>query len=178
VSLAETLGAGGPVAALQGNLAKAISLTAVEATGGYLVTATNVGAGHYFPNGVPDIREAWVEVDALDANNNVLLRIGGPDENNLIPSTAARFGRDFAGANGAVLLEHQITLATTIPFERRIPPGGAVDVFIPGQPLPPGTAQVQAVLCYRNLRTTFYRAATGDATGATPDLVMATAVIP
>jgi DNA-binding beta-propeller fold protein YncE len=179
VYLAEALGDGGTVAALTANLAKAVRLSAAASGSGYLVTVRNVGAGHDFPNGVPDIREAWVEMDALDANKNVLLRIGGPDSSGILPPSVARFGEDLAGADGGILLRHELSLVTHIPFSRRVPPGGAVDVFIQGPPsLPAGTKEVDAVLYLHNVRTTFYRAATGDSTGTTPQVEVARAIVP
>jgi predicted CXXCH cytochrome family protein len=179
VYLASALGDGTTVAALEANLAKAVKLRAARSGTGYLVQVTNVGAGHAFPNGVPDIREPWVEVDALDANKNVLARFGGPDANNLIPASAARLGLDFAGADGGVLLHHELSVATAIPFDRRIPPGMTIDLFVPGpSALPPGTAEVDAILYYRNVRTPFYRAASGVGTGAAPDVQVARVVVP
>ena len=53
----------------------------------------NTGAGHAFPTGVTDIREPWVEVQALDASQNVLATYGGPDATGLVP-LAARAARD------------------------------------------------------------------------------------
>jgi hypothetical protein len=180
VYLATDVGDGGTVADLTANLARALRVGAVKSGSGFLVTVTNRGAGHFFPNGVPDLREAWVEVDALDAGKNVLLRIGGPDPvTNLIPATAARFGYDLAGADGGLLLRHELSLARAIPFDRRIPSGASVDVFIPGPAsMPAGTVELDAVLYVRSVRTTYYRAATGNPTGTAPEVPVARAVVP
>jgi DNA-binding beta-propeller fold protein YncE len=180
VYLSSALGDGGTVADLTANLARAMTVRAVKSGSGYLVTVSNVGAGHDFPNGVPDLRESWVEVDALDASRNVLLRIGGPDPTtNLIPASAARFGYDLAGADGGLLLRHELSLAASIPFDRRVPSGGSVDVFVPApKSMPAGTVELDAVLYVRSVRTTFYRAATGSPTATAPEVLVARAVIP
>jgi hypothetical protein len=56
----------------------------------------------------------------------------------------------------------------------RVPSGVAQTFFVStAQGLPAGTASIDAVLLYRNVRTTYYRAATGDDAGAAPTLEMA-----
>ena len=155
-------------------LSSAIRLQASPAQDGVHVLVMNVGAGHAFPTGVTDVREPWVEVQAIDGSGKLLARWGGPDSSGLVPPTAARFGMDIAQADGTLLYRHELTQMTRIPFERAIPARGTMEVVVPvPATLPQGTSEFDAVLYYRNVRTTYYRAATGDATGHAPDVEVA-----
>ena len=157
-------------------LQSAIQLFATQRSDGVHVLVQNTGSGHAFPTGVTDIREPWVEVQALDGAQNVVARIGGPDANGLIPATAARFGMDIADADGGILLRHELTNATRIPFARFVPPLGQVEVLIPlPNNLPQNVAELDAVLLYRNVRTPYYRNASGDSSGHAPEVEVARA---
>jgi hypothetical protein len=163
----------------QQSLSSAVQLLPQRVAGGVLVTVKNRGAGHGFPTGVTDIREPWVEVQAKDASGKPLARFGGPDATGLVPANAARMGIDIASPDGGVLLQHELGQATRIPFDVRVPPGEAQALFVPvPQTLPAGTQSLDAVLYYRNVRTTYYRLATGDATGSAPDVEVARVGVP
>ena len=171
------------VQAQRANLAGAVSLVPKRVAGGVLVTVGSTGTGapaHAFPTGVTDIREPWVELQAKDAAGNVLARIGGPSSDaDLLPPGAARLGIDVADASGALLLRHELNEAASMPFDVRIPAGEARALFValPAE-LPAGTASLDAVLDYRNVRTTFYRAASGDPMGAAPTVEVARVRVP
>jgi YVTN family beta-propeller protein len=169
-------GAGGSLVAGQTfNLSHVAQLEAHTVSGGVLVTVRNGGSGHWFPTGVTDIREPWVELQPKDASGNVLAHLGGPaSPTDLLPPGAARLGIDIAEADGTPLLLHQISVATRVPFDVRVPSGEDQTFFVPTSGgLPQGTATTDAVLLYRNVRTTYYRAATGDDAGAAPTTEMA-----
>jgi hypothetical protein len=155
-------------------LASAIQLQASAAPDGVHVLVMNVGAGHAFPTGVTDVREPWVEVQVLDGSRNVIATYGGPDSTGLVPANAARFGMDIAKADGTLLYHHELTDMTRIPFERVVPAQSSMEVVVPmPATLPQGASEVDAVLMYRNVRTTYYRAASGDMTGHAPDVEVA-----
>jgi predicted CXXCH cytochrome family protein len=168
------------VGAQKVNLTQALSLQAQRVSGGVLVTVFNSGAAHSFPTGVTDIREPWVELQAKDASGNVLAHVGGPvTDKDLLPDGAARLGIDLAAPDGTVLLRHELTLATRVPFDARVPANEAVAFYLPLPPaLPTGSASLDAVLSFRNVRTTYYRAATGDASGAAPTVELARTQVP
>ena len=163
-------------ATVTANLQAAVSIAATVRLGDtVVVTVKNKGAGHAFPTGVTDIREPWVELQAVDANGNVVQRYGGPAADGTIPLTAARFGMDIAKADGTLLYLHELSESTKIPFARFVPPLGSVDVSIDApSDLPPGATQLNAVLLYRNVRTPYYRAATGDTTSTAPEVMVST----
>jgi predicted CXXCH cytochrome family protein len=144
-----------------------------------LVNVLNKGAGHAFPTGVADIREPWLELQAVDAGKTRLARYGGPDSNGLIPAGAARFGFDIAKPDGTLLFLHELSETTKIPFDRRIQAHADMNFVFHLPPAPPsGTAEFDVVLYYRNVRTPYFRAATGDPNGAAPDVEVARAVVP
>jgi len=163
------------------NLTHVVALDARRVDGGVLVTIANRGAGHFFPTGVTDIREPWVEVQAFDAQGNMMGEYGGPGGSSTdpLPPNAARLGTDIAQADGTILLRHELSLATRVPFDMRVPSGESQALFVPVPPsLPAGTARLDAVLYYRNVRTTYFRDATGESNGAAPTTEMARVTVP
>jgi YVTN family beta-propeller protein len=175
VHLGHLFGDDALVRAQMQNLTQSFSLEASRVAGGVLATVHNRGAGHAFPTGVADIREAWVELQTKDASN---LRIGGPGADALLPADAARLGTDIANGDAGVLYKHEVTEATRIPFDVRVPAGEAQALFVA---LPSGlkpTVPLDAVLYFRNVRTTYYRAATGDANASAPSIELARVAVP
>jgi hypothetical protein len=174
VYMGQRIGDATLVAAQTYNLQHVVQLQAQAVAGGVLVTVRNAGAGHWFPTGVTDIREPWIEIQPKDAGGQVLAHIGGPaSPSEPLPAGAARLGIDIADADGEVLLRHELSIATRVPFDVRVPSGEGQALFVPVGSLPAGTASVDAVLIYRNVRTSFYRAATGSSDGAAPETEMA-----
>jgi len=163
------------------NLQAVMRLTPVKnADGTVTVTLHNSGSAHAFPTGVTDIVEAWVELDAVTASGTVVMSYGGPDPTTgILPSTAARLGTDIADVQGNLLYRHELSEAFSVPFDRRVPPGGSVDVTLTAPAsLPAGATQLEAVLFYRNVRTTYYQRATGSTTASVTPVEMAHAVVP
>ena len=161
-------------AAEEANLALAIDLTAARTGDAVTVTVMNRASGHAFPTGVTDIREPWVELQAVDGQKNIVARYGGPAADGTIPLDAARFGMDIATADGGILYLHQLSQMTRIPFARFVPPRGSVDVTLTAPITLPSTAvELDAVLYYRNIRTPYFRAATGDASATAPSVEVA-----
>jgi hypothetical protein len=163
------------------NLRSVMRLAATKnADGTVTVTLTNRGSGHSFPTGVTDIVEAWVELQAVDGSGNVLAHYGGPDATTgILPSTAARLGTDIADVNGKILYRHELSQAVSIPFDRRVPPGGTLDLTLtPPATLPSGATGLSAVLLYRNIRSTYYQLATGKSSGSVTAITMATVPVP
>jgi YVTN family beta-propeller protein len=155
------------------NLAHVVQMAAQAVSGGVLVTVRNGGAGHWFPTGVTDIREAWVEIQPLDGGGNVLAHLGGPATvTDALPAGVARLGVDIAAADGTLLYGHQISEGTRFPFDVRIPSGEAQTFFVPVTSWPTGTSTVDAVLEVRSVRTSYYRMAAGNPTGAAPQTEM------
>ena len=166
------------------NLSQAVSLQAQRVSGGVLVTVSNIGAGHGFPTGVTDIREPWVELQAKKADGSVV-HIGGPNsDKDLLPPGAARLGIDIAKPDGTILYEHELSEASRIAFDVRVPAGEAQALFVALPPTVTADMPLDAVLLYRNVRTTYYRAAAaaeadaGDPSGAAPTVEVARTQVP
>jgi DNA-binding beta-propeller fold protein YncE len=178
VYLAQTFDAPDFAATVGAKLSSALRLHASSAADGVHVQVLNTGAGHAFPTGVTDIREPWVEVQILDGNQKLLATYGGPDSTGLVPLAAARLGMDIAAPDGTLLYRHELTSATRIPFERVVPAQTSIELVVPMPASLPVTAtELDAVLLYRNVRTQYYRAATGDATSHAPDVEVARVVV-
>ena len=159
-------------------LSNVLSIDAHAIAGGALVTVHNRGIGHGFPTGVTDLREAWVELQpaATDAGEPVPMHIGGPQADGLLAPGAARLGTDIATPDGGILYGHEVSEATRIPFDVRVPAGEAQALFVAlPQGLSAGAVPLDAVLYFRNVRTTFYRAAAGDPNGVAPAVEVARA---
>jgi DNA-binding beta-propeller fold protein YncE len=162
----------------QANLSLVAALSFVKSSdGSFTVTVKNRGSGHAFPTGVTDIVEAWVELQAVDASGHVLAEYGGVDPTTgILPPTAARLGSDLRGADGGLLTRHELSQALSIPFDVRVPPGESVALTVAAPPaqLPSGTSELDAVLLYHNVKTTFYQQAVDAGTnGTVPALEMA-----
>lgn len=149
----------------------ALTVDAQQVSGGVLVTLRNTGAGHDFPTGVTDIKQAWVQIEAKDATGTAVSTYGGL-EGGVVPQSAARLGIDFANAEGTVLLRHELTEATRIPFDVRVPPGEAQALFVPVPAQPTGTT-LEAVVIFGVVRATYYRFAVDDAGATAPTIEMA-----
>ncbi len=156
------------------NLQSAIGLEAKRVGNTVDVTVRNRGSGHAFPTGVTDIREPWVELDAVDGQGNIVAVYGGAAADGTIPLDAARFGMDIATADGQLLYLHELSKSIRIPYALFVPPLGSVDVLIDApSTLPAGAVQLDAVLYYHNLRTPYFRAATGSGTATAPQVEVA-----
>ncbi len=163
---------------VRANVKHAITLQATRTGASVSVDIFNRGAGHGFPTGVTDIREPWIELQAVDAQQKTVGRYGGPGADGLLPLNAERLGIDIAKPDGTLLLLHELSDATRFPFDRRVPAGGKVTiVMVPPVALPPGATELHAVLLYRNIRTTYLRAATGDPNATSPEVEVARAPV-
>jgi DNA-binding beta-propeller fold protein YncE len=161
------------------NLQSALTLAASRVGDVVYLTITNRGAGHSFPTGVTDIREPWVELQAVDASKNVVAVYGGPAPDGTIPLDDVRLGIDIAGEDGGLLLEHQLSKAVGIPFNRVVPPHGSVQVTLAAPTsLPAPAVELDAVVEYRNVRTTYLRLATDSGTATAPTTELARVAVP
>jgi hypothetical protein len=162
----------------QQHLASVLTVTPARVAGGVLVTLRNTGAAHAFPTGVTDIRQPWVEVQAKDASGKMVARWGGPGADGLVPQDAPRLGIDIAADDGTLLLRHELSAATRIPFDVRVPPGEAQALFVPLDPAPPAGATLDAVVMYGVLRASYWRAAVGDPGATAPAMEIARVAVP
>lgn len=101
------------------------------------VTITNVGAGHYLPTGLTEVRQMWLEVNAVDADGTST-QVGRRD-----------FGTVLKDAHGKYPAE--LWAAVGVQSDDRIPPLQSVTqaykVAMPNTP----SAKIVATLNYRSL---------------------------
>jgi DNA-binding beta-propeller fold protein YncE len=152
---------------LRRRLSGSVTLVATRAADGSVtVKARNATVGHSFPTGVVDLKETWMEVQAVDAQKNVVARYGSPLTAPLAP-VPGRLGMDINNEDGVALQYHELVKARSIRFERRIPAQGTLEVLLPAPAaLPAGATELDAVLYYRNIKG-FYAATAG---GSEPPL--------
>lgn len=152
------------IATLQSRLRAAIALTAQRASDGPVhVVARSVTIGHSFPTGVSDVKEAWIELQAVDSQKNVVARYGSPLSGPIVP-VPGRLGVDFNDETGVALQFHQLTHARSIRFDRRVPSQGSLEVVLDAPlDLPAGATELDAVLYYRNIKAAYAQAAGGPA---------------
>lgn len=108
------------------------------AEGGEVVvrtTITNVGAGHYLPTGLTEIRQMWLEVTATDDDGTELLE------------ERREFGSVLKDAKG----DYPVELWEAVAFQRddRIPPRGSTSNEY-RFPMASSPVTVKAELCYRS----------------------------
>jgi hypothetical protein len=70
-----------------------------------------------------------------------------------------------------LLLRHELTQATRVPFDVRVPPGEAQALFVPVPTQPKGTT-LDAVVIFGVVRATYYRFAVGDPDATAPTIEM------
>ena len=87
------------------------------------VTVNNVGAGHYLPTGLSEVREMWLEVKVKDALGRVLLHSGKVDiKGDLHPETRT-FSIKLADKDGNHTVN--VAMADHVLSDNRIPPKGS-----------------------------------------------------
>ena len=161
VEVARILGAHDLYPAQEALLREAATLTitpAVCATDGisFEVHVTNSGAGHHLPTGVTDLREVWLEVQAIDAAGQVVWSSGVVGADGTLPDDAVRFGTVLGDAAGNPVLLHDIarvrgvlTDTTLAPAETRVVP------YYIALPLRPALLTLQTRLLYRVVPQSF-----------------------
>ena len=160
---------------IEANLATAAALDGTRAGDKIEIDVKAITIGHSLPTGVPDLRELWIELEGHDASGKTVTTLGAPATDGSIDESTSRLGLDLSSSDGTVLQLHELGLATAIPFDRRVPAGGAVHFSIDAKSLlaTPNVVTVDAVLHYRNVRPPFYRAALGDPKALPPDVAIA-----
>jgi hypothetical protein len=99
-------------------------------------TVTNIGAGHYLPTGLTEVRQMWLEVTAKDASGKELLR------------ERRDFGTVLKDARGAFPVE--LWDAVAVQKDDRIPPRESVSDSYRFSMSEDGPVEVSAALYYRS----------------------------
>lgn len=114
------------------------------------VRVTNVGAGHYLPTGVTELRQMWVELSVRDRDGVVRYTNGALDTFNEVPKDARVFHMTVADEKGEPT--EYVWFARKVLSDDRIAPKGSKTVRF-RVPLAGGRrpARVTARLLYRSM---------------------------
>ncbi|NSL50225.1 multiheme c-type cytochrome [Calidifontibacillus erzurumensis] len=74
----------------------------------FKVKVTNKGAGHNLPTGATDLRQLWIDVEAVDENGKILFASGKLDEKMEVDPNAVMFHSKFYDEKGNLIDHHQV----------------------------------------------------------------------
>jgi len=86
-----------------------------------LVKIKNIGAGHYLPTGLTDVRQMWLEVVITNSQGKKNFITGRLDKNGYLAKDAIIFNTIFGDGKGNPIIN--ISKAKEILRDKRIPPG-------------------------------------------------------
>ena len=140
------------------------------------VMVKNVGAGHYIPTGLTEVRQVWLEVAVTDADGKNVYHSGKLDENGKIDEDAVIYHTVFGDKDGKPT--YKVWEANLVISDYRIPPKG--EMIEKYAFLAPRDAklplQVKAVLHYRSAPQWLAVELLGDKAPAIPVVDMAEAI--
>lgn len=87
------------------------------------VQVANIGVGHAFPGGTPDINEAWLSFRVVDAENRVVFESGAIDDQGYVDPKARFFRSVPINAAGKAVLRHDLFNAVGESDKSTINPG-------------------------------------------------------
>jgi hypothetical protein len=87
------------------------------------VKVSNVGAGHYLPTGITEVRQMWLEVSVTDASGREVFHSGALDAGGKLDPRAVIFKTVLGDASGKPT--DNVALATQVLSDHRIPPKGS-----------------------------------------------------
>jgi hypothetical protein len=90
----------------------------------FQVVVKNVGAGHYLPTGLSEVRELWLHVTVENSRGVTLFESGAVDKNGAVDPNARMFKIVMVDKDGNHTIN--VALADHIESDSRIPPKGKV----------------------------------------------------
>lgn len=139
------------------------------------VKVNNVGAGHYLPTGLSEVREMWLEILVKDALGRTIFQSGGVDREGNLDPEARLFNIKMADKEGNPTIN--VAKANRIVKDNRIPPKGyrteQYRFFVPLSGILGYT--VEARLRYRSAPQSIINALLGSAAVALPIIDMTAA---
>jgi len=86
------------------------------------VVVRNLGVGHFFPGGKPDVNDCWLELKAVDDHGRVVFWSGKADENSPV-DPAAHFYRSFlVDGKGERIDMRNTWAARALVYQKRVQP--------------------------------------------------------
>ena len=113
-----------------------------------VIEVKNIGAGHYLPTGLTDIRQMWLEIVVQDKKGKTVFTSGVRDKNQYLPNDTIIYHTIFGDGKGNPV--HNPAKAREILKDKRIPPQQAVFETIELPPKDLKGGQVKVSLLYRS----------------------------
>lgn len=139
----------------------------------FLIQIRNIGAGHYLPTGLTEMRQMWLEVSVTDAEDKIIYQSGSVDEKGNVDPNATVYHTVFGDEKGQPTVH--VWSATHIISDNRIPPKGRKDehfvCLIPGNTKSP--LKIKAILHYRSAPQDIVDALLGEKSTKLPIIDMA-----
>ncbi len=141
------------------------------------VIVTNVGAGHYIPTGLTEVRQVWLEAVVTDANGKEVYHSGYLDEKGNLEEDAVIYHTVFGNKEGQPT--YKVWEADYVISDYRIPPKGQMvekyAFLVPDDAKLP--LQVKTVLHYRSAPQWLAAELLGDRAPVIPVVDMAEATL-
>ena len=113
-----------------------------------VIEVKNIGAGHYLPTGLTDVRQMWLEIVVKNKYGEIVFASGLKDKNQYLPEDTIIYNTIFGDGKGNPV--HNIAKAREILKDRRIPPKKSLieTIELPSKNLKGG--QIKVSLFYRS----------------------------
>lgn len=138
-----------------------------------VIEVKNIGAGHYLPTGLTDVRQMWLEIEVKDKSGNTVFTSGVRDKNQYLPHDTIIYNTIFGDGKGNPVLN--ISKAREILKDKRVPPKQSLfeTLVLPQKDLKGG--QINVSLFYRSASQKLMDKITGKGTNLLPIVKMAEA---
>jgi hypothetical protein len=131
------------------------------------VVVRNRKSGHFFPGGIADLRETWVELTLLDDQGKPTLVSGWLDAEDNVDPDAHRWNAVLLDGEGNVIRVHDVEKATVVLTARRIMLG-ASDVIRVQLAAPAVESRLQVRMLHRKFPRAYVEFALGADAPAMP----------
>lgn len=138
-----------------------------------VVEVKNIGAGHYLPTGLTDVRQMWLEIKVKDKYGKLVFTSGVRDKNQYLPKDTIIYNTVFGDGNGNPV--HNIAKAREILKDKRVPPQQSLfeTLVLPHKGLKGG--HIKVTLFYRSASQKLLDEITGKGKHKLPVVKMAEA---
>jgi Tfp pilus assembly protein PilF len=140
------------------------------------VVVRNVGSGHFYPAGIADLREAWLEVTLVEGDGDVALASGWLDAGGHLDPEAHRWQAVLLDGEGMPVIVHDVERAQVVLTSRRIMLG-ASDVVRVAFPAPAAASRLEVRVLDRKFPRDYVEFAVGADAAAMPITVVASTSI-
>lgn len=145
-----------------------INITKEGSKAKIIVRVSNVGAGHYLPTGLTELRQLWLELSAKDKNGKEVYSSGKLDQEGNLPEGTVIYHTEIADENGKPT--EKFWNAAKIIKDYRIPPKGyREEEFL----IPLTSGSVTVKLNYRSVNQAFLDELFGERKYTVPYLTIA-----